>query len=198
MKLLLLITVFSLSIFASEPSAFGAGDLDAKNPYGLTESEKKIFENKKKVRNLTSKYSFVDAKVKDTQTTVEGMRSEVDELSRHKFIIDKKLSIIESILGIVSNNESNTSENNSSNETPNAMNLKLDTDKKQSIAQRLDKIEKYIKRTRAIEKRNYARINSTLKKLANLLDKTRNQCIKKAEYKRDINARFEAVFGKKK
>jgi len=36
-----------LSIYANEPSAFGAGDLTVDNPYGLTSSEKVLLETKK-------------------------------------------------------------------------------------------------------------------------------------------------------
>ncbi len=48
MKRLLLISSFLLpfSLYA-ERSAFGAGDLDSPNPYGLTKAEKKYLKTKK-------------------------------------------------------------------------------------------------------------------------------------------------------
>ncbi len=82
MKKLFLLSLVSLSFLqASEPSAFGAGALDSSNPYGLTESERSIVENrqvslsnKKLIRQMT-------LKIEQLEETVEGLRSVVESMS---------------------------------------------------------------------------------------------------------------------
>jgi len=53
-RTVLYLSISVLSLFGSmqEPSAFGAGDLDAPNPYGLSSSEKHILKNQKDIKSL--------------------------------------------------------------------------------------------------------------------------------------------------
>lgn len=73
-KLLLstLILTSTLS-YANEQSAFGAGNLDSKNPYGLSSAEKNILKNKKTLGNI-------DSKVKDVKYTLESINERIDGL----------------------------------------------------------------------------------------------------------------------
>lgn len=72
--------VFSL-LEASEPSAFGAGALDSSNPYGLTESEKSIVENRQVSLSNKKLIRQMALKIAQLQETVEGLRSVVDSMS---------------------------------------------------------------------------------------------------------------------
>ncbi|MCH9813347.1 MAG: hypothetical protein K0U47_05320 [Epsilonproteobacteria bacterium] len=74
MRNILLLSLLSSVLYSAETSAFGAGGLDNSNPYGLTESEKVIFENKKQLRNQNQK-------IDDLSEQIEGMRSVVDSIS---------------------------------------------------------------------------------------------------------------------
>ena len=58
---------------AEEISAFGAGDLDAKKPYGLNSAEKNILKNKKTLGNI-------DSKVKDVKYTLDSVNERIDGL----------------------------------------------------------------------------------------------------------------------
>lgn len=58
---------------AEEVSAFGAGNLDTKNPYGLNATEKNILKNKKTLGNI-------DSKVKDVKYTIESINERIDGL----------------------------------------------------------------------------------------------------------------------
>ncbi len=78
-KILILIA-FSLQLQA-EVSAFGAGNLDAKNPYGLTESEKVIYSNKKAILTNKKEMRSLKYKVEQLSESIEGLRSVVDSLS---------------------------------------------------------------------------------------------------------------------
>ncbi len=75
MKRLLFTTLLISSTIAgaAEVSAFGAGDLNSKNPYGLTSTEKNILKNKKTLGNI-------DSKVKDVKLTLESINERIDGL----------------------------------------------------------------------------------------------------------------------
>lgn len=70
MKKFTLIAIASI-IFANEPSAFKAGDIDSPTPYGLTQSEKKIVEQNKNIQNI-SRTLF------DSNQTQTELRNELD------------------------------------------------------------------------------------------------------------------------
>jgi TolA-binding protein len=73
LKFLLFISiVFTLSY--AEKSSFGAGSLDSDNPYGLSESEKIIFENKKQLR-------YQKREISALKEQIDGMRSVVESMS---------------------------------------------------------------------------------------------------------------------
>lgn len=58
---------------AQEVSAFGAGNLDSPNPYGLSSTEKDILKNRKTLGNI-------DSKVKDVKLTLESINERIDGL----------------------------------------------------------------------------------------------------------------------
>lgn len=75
MKKILLVTLIITStiVKAEEISAFGAGDLDSKNPYGLSSAEKNILKNKKTLGNI-------DSKVKDVKLSLGSISERIDGL----------------------------------------------------------------------------------------------------------------------
>lgn len=73
-KLILTTLLISSTIAgANEVSAFGAGDLNSKNPYGLSSAEKNILKNKKTLGNI-------DSKVKDVSFSLESINERIDGL----------------------------------------------------------------------------------------------------------------------
>jgi len=73
-KLLLVTFLLGTTIAgAEEVSAFGAGDLNSKNPYGLSSAEKNILKNKKTLGNI-------DSKVKDVKLSLESINERIDGL----------------------------------------------------------------------------------------------------------------------
>jgi TolA-binding protein len=123
MKRLLLISSFLLPLtLCAERSAFGAGDLDNPNPYGLTKAEKKILENKEVLANVKgtsrknkSRLTEVEESLAGVKSIVEGMsesgREERQELQTLKTdMTNMKLSSTEmndKIDGIILTNEEN-------------------------------------------------------------------------------------------
>lgn len=73
-KLILTTLLLSSTIAgANEVSAFGAGNLDSKNPYGLNSAEKNILKNKKTLGSI-------DSKVKDVKLSLESINERIDGL----------------------------------------------------------------------------------------------------------------------
>jgi TolA-binding protein len=80
-KSLVLATVLS-SILYGEVSVFGAGNLELENPYGLTQSEKVILDNKSRIKELKrDKYRF-NNDLKSLQESVDALRELVDSVSK--------------------------------------------------------------------------------------------------------------------
>lgn len=72
-KFFLFIAVLSINAVANEVSVFGAGDLSAPNPYGLTNTEKHILKNKKELGSI-------ETKVKTVKNTIESIHERIDGL----------------------------------------------------------------------------------------------------------------------
>ncbi len=82
MKKVLFLSLITLSFLkAAEPSAFGAGALDSSNPYGLTESERSIVENREVSLSNKKRIRQMALKIERLEETVEGLRSVVESMS---------------------------------------------------------------------------------------------------------------------
>jgi len=69
-----------LSLYA-EKSAFGAGDLDSPNPYGLTKAEKKILDNKETIGNIKGTSRKNQTRLDRVEEAVSGMQSIIEGLN---------------------------------------------------------------------------------------------------------------------
>src|SRR3990167_7891404 len=74
--------LFSILASASEPSVFGAGDLNSPNPYGLTHEEKLILENKKELQTVIQKNNAQSAKVESVTERLDGMQGIIEGLAQ--------------------------------------------------------------------------------------------------------------------
>jgi TolA-binding protein len=94
-NLLATLFIFSVpfSLMAAEPSAFGAGNLDHSDPYGLTTSEKVILENKNSLRKVEVKTNNQANEVESLRERLDGLQSIIENLSRkahsNQVIIDQ-------------------------------------------------------------------------------------------------------------
>lgn len=80
--LLTLSFLFAIVLSASEPSVFGAGDLNNPTPYGLTHEEKLILENKKELQSVIQKNNVQSAKVETVTERLDGMQGIIEGLSQ--------------------------------------------------------------------------------------------------------------------
>jgi TolA-binding protein len=80
-----LVVTFSLLLViaasATEPSVFGAGDLNNPNPYGLTHEEKLILENKKELQSVIQKNNAQTVKVETVTERLDGIQGIIEGLS---------------------------------------------------------------------------------------------------------------------
>lgn len=76
------VAITSLQLVAAEPSAFGAGNLDSSNPYGLTSSEKTVLQNKTKLKKIVINNNNQANKVESLRERIDGLQSIVESLSR--------------------------------------------------------------------------------------------------------------------
>jgi len=83
-KKLLLLSSLAISsiLYANEPSVYGAGNIDSETPYGLTQTERTVLENKKTIQMLYNKINEQQRKrkVDGLSTIIEGQNKEIVEL----------------------------------------------------------------------------------------------------------------------
>ncbi|MCD6260155.1 MAG: hypothetical protein J7J31_11205, partial [Helicobacteraceae bacterium] len=75
-----LVTFVPLLLIASEPSAFGAGNLNKENPYGLTPSEEIILQNKKNLKKVLTSTSNQANQVDSLRERIDGLQSIVESM----------------------------------------------------------------------------------------------------------------------
>jgi len=69
------------SLLGAEPSAFGAGNLNTPNPYGLTSSEKTLLQNKKSLRKVEVKTNNQANEVDSLRERIDGIQTIVESIS---------------------------------------------------------------------------------------------------------------------
>lgn len=80
-RALVLLTFVSTLSCAAEPSAFGAGDLTAPDPYGLTTNEKVILQTKDTLKKVASTTKSQANALDSLRERVDGMQSIVENVS---------------------------------------------------------------------------------------------------------------------
>ena len=153
MRYIALSFILASSLFA-EPSAFGAGAMDSDNPYGLTESERSIVENRKVSlanQKIIRKQSII---IEQLQEKIEGLSSVIDSISSKIGQTGEKI------------NEMNSQSQKAGDQDIENLQAQIDEMKKSSDA-------------------NYAKINSSLKKVTKLMGGSTSSSSKSTKKKVD-------------
>ena len=79
---LLIVALTPTFLSASEPSAFGAGDLSNPEPYGLTSNEKVLLETKVKLKKVAQKSNSQASQLDSLRERIDGLQSIVESIGR--------------------------------------------------------------------------------------------------------------------
>ncbi|MDA3908136.1 MAG: tetratricopeptide repeat protein [Sulfurimonas sp.] len=75
-------TIVPFNLISAEPSAFGAGNLETSEPYGLSSSEKAILQNKDKLKKVLVKSNNQANEVDSLRERIDGLQTIIEGLSR--------------------------------------------------------------------------------------------------------------------
>lgn len=76
-------------LYAYEPSVYGAGDINSAQPYGLTETEQTVLNNKNALQRLLNKVNDQQRKMDGLLSIIEGQNKEILELKERLAISEK-------------------------------------------------------------------------------------------------------------
>jgi TolA-binding protein len=64
-------------LYAYEPSVYGAGDMNSADPYGLTETEQAVLDNKKTIQSLFNRLNEQQRKIDGLVSIIDGQNREI-------------------------------------------------------------------------------------------------------------------------
>jgi len=76
-------------LYAYEPSVYGAGDINSAEPYGLTETEQTVLNNKKSLQRLLNRVNEQQRKIDGLMSIIEGQNKEIVDLKEQLTMIEK-------------------------------------------------------------------------------------------------------------
>jgi TolA-binding protein len=172
MKNKILITLLSLTLsssFAKEISVFGAGDINSANPYGLTKTEKSIYNNKKKLENLTLKYNQLQSNFDEISEKLQGFNSVYENDSENLNKTRKTIVNIDSAIKANRTDLENLQQVS-----------KLNTDSIIALEKRLDEFIE-------LQTQNNKSIQKSLSRVSYLLNKINKNYVDKNEFNELVN-----------
>ena len=92
-KILLSVVVFASTLYAYEPSVYGAGDINSASPYGLTSTEQAVLDNKKTIQRLFNKLNEQQRKIDGLTSIIEGQNREILELKEEQVAQNNKPNV---------------------------------------------------------------------------------------------------------
>lgn len=179
-KYILSFLITSTLAVAQEVSVFGAGDLNAKNPYGLNSSEKHILKNQKKLNSLTSNVSDVKLLIDSLNKRLEGLESiyegDSSKLNATVLKMNQLMKKVDLSTDVATKNSADTEE--IKNVSEQLLNMKEETDKE--------------------VRKSIATLKRAVSKLSKLVNKINSQYVSENELKTNMNqfvtrAEFEAL-----
>ena len=179
-KYILSFLITSTLAVAQEVSVFGAGDLNAKNPYGLNSSEKHILKNQKKLNSLTSKVSDVKLLINSLNKRLEGLESiyegDSSKLNSTVLKMNQLIKQVDLSSDVAAKNSADTEE--IKNVSEQLLNMKEETDKE--------------------VRKSISTLKRAVSKLSKLVNKINSQYVSEQELKSNMNqfvtrAEFEAL-----
>ena len=154
--------IFPCLLIAAEPSAFGAGDLNNPNPYGLTSTEATILETKKNLNKIVVKSNNQANEVDSLRERVDGLQTIIESISS---------SARENKLKIKSLDEKNLLDQKNSSEYDKRVN------------ETIEQNSKYI----LVNTQNIEKINLQIMEISKIIDSINRAYVSKDEFNTLVN-----------
>lgn len=135
-------TFFFATAAHAELSAFNAGKVDSKNPYGLTKNEKLLLKNQEKLANLDTKYIEVSTNQQNLKESLDGVKSVVEGVNSQYAKLNIQIPQLKDQLKQMDEN----------------------------LSLEIDHLKDYINESRKIQESNYQQIKLVLDELSKLVD----------------------------
>ncbi|AJD01105.1 Tol-Pal system protein YbgF [Campylobacter lari] len=159
MKLnLLSVALLGATFLYAEISAFDAGKVDTKTPYGLTQNEKLQYENQERLKALNEYYTNLTSKINTAVENIEGLQSVTEGLNAQYSKANTKLLSLEE-------NYQNFDAN---------------------ITQEIQNLRAYIEENRQIQEKNHQEIQKVLGEITTLINKINDDYISKEDMNQTI------------
>ncbi|EGK8022238.1 hypothetical protein IO403_000373 [Campylobacter lari] len=159
MKLKLLsVALLGATFLHAEISAFDAGKVDTKTPYGLTQNEKLQYENQERLRALNEYYTNLTSKINTAVENIEGLQSVTEGLNAQYSKANTKLLSLEE-----------TYQNFDAN-----------------ITQEIQNLRAYVEENRQIQEKNHQEIQKVLSEITTLINKINDDYISKEDMNKTI------------
>ncbi|MFG5139477.1 hypothetical protein O8I32_04090 [Campylobacter lari] len=160
MKLKLLsVALLGATFLHAEISAFDAGKVDTKTPYGLTQNEKLQYENQERLRALNEYYINLTSKINTAVENIEGLQSVTEGLNAQYSKANTKLLSLEE-----------TYQNFDAN-----------------ITQEIQNLRAYVEENRQIQEKNHQEIQKVLSEITTLINKINDDYISKEDMNKTIS-----------
>ncbi|MBT0827252.1 hypothetical protein KJQ75_00160 [Campylobacter lari] len=159
MKLKLLsVALLGATFLHAEISAFDAGKVDTKTPYGLTQNEKLQYENQERLKALNEYYTNLTSKINTAIENIEGLQSVTEGLNAQYSKANTKLLSLEE-------NYQNFDAN---------------------ITQEIQNLRAYVEENRQIQEKNHQEIQKVLGEITTLINKINDDYISKEDMNQTI------------
>ncbi|WP_281950563.1 tetratricopeptide repeat protein [Nitrosophilus kaiyonis] len=164
-KKFMVLLFFCLPLFAKEPSAFEAGNLESPNPYGLTTTEKYILQNKKNIESVKKQSAINSSKIDQLEEKVEGLRSVVEGIDNNLNEIKIKINTI----------------------------LEEKNKDKEEVDKKISLLKEDLNKTISLQQENFEQIKKVLNELTTLIDSINSTYVNKNEFKNEIEKVYSYI-----
>ncbi|EAK0951629.1 hypothetical protein A0Z28_01250 [Campylobacter lari] len=155
---LLSVALLGATFLYAEISAFDAGKVDTKTPYGLTQNEKLQYENQERLKALNEYYTNLTSKINTAVENIEGLQSVTEGLNAQYSKANTKLLSLEE-------NYQNFDAN---------------------ITKEIQNLRAYVEENRQIQEKNHQEIQKVLSEITTLIDKINDDYVSKEDMNQTI------------
>ncbi|RKO64633.1 hypothetical protein CKA54_04315 [Campylobacter sp. P255] len=155
---LLSVALLGATFLHAEISAFDAGKVDTKTPYGLTQNEKLQYENQERLKALNEYYTNLTSKINTAVENIEGLQSVTEGLNAQYSKANTKLLSLE-------DNYQNFEAN---------------------ITQEIQNLRAYVEENRKIQEKNHQEIQKVLAEITASINKINDDYISKDDMNQSI------------